>query len=83
MYKKYSEIIDRAWEDRAMLKDPAVVLLIKKVIKFIDDGDLRIAEPKDDKWQVNEWAKKAVVMFFQIQKMENLLLLLKVQEVKF
>ena len=70
MYKKYSEIVERAWEDRSLLKDAAVVILIKKVIEFIDDGDLRVAEPKGDDWQVNEWVKKAVVMFFQIQEME-------------
>jgi 2,3,4,5-tetrahydropyridine-2-carboxylate N-succinyltransferase len=70
MFEKYSEIINRAWEDRKMLKDPAITVLIRKIIKFIDDGELRIAEPTKDGWKVNEWAKKAVVMFFQIQEME-------------
>ena len=70
MYAKYIEVIDRAWEDRALLKDPPVVILIRKVIKFIDEGELRIAEPNGKDWKINEWAKKAVVMFFQIQKME-------------
>ena len=70
MYKKYIEIIDKAWENRDLLKEASVVELIREVIQFIDDGKLRIAEPKGDGWQVNEWAKKAVVMFFQIQEME-------------
>jgi 2,3,4,5-tetrahydropyridine-2-carboxylate N-succinyltransferase len=70
MYKEYIEIVERAWEDRSLLKDSDVVSRIKKVIQFIDDGNLRVAEPKNEDWQVNEWAKKAVVMFFQIQEME-------------
>jgi 2,3,4,5-tetrahydropyridine-2-carboxylate N-succinyltransferase len=71
MFQKYSEIIDRAWEDRNLLQDPAVVIIIEKVIRFIDDGELRIAEPLgNSEWKVNEWAKKAVVMYFQITKME-------------
>ena len=70
MYAKYIELVNRAWEDRSLLKDPSVVILIKKVIKFIDEGELRIAEPDGNDWKINEWAKKAVVMFFQIQEME-------------
>ena len=70
MYTKYIEGISKAWDNRELLKDPAVVAQIKEVIEFIDQGELRIAEPEGDSWKINEWAKKAVVMFFQVQEME-------------
>ena len=44
----------------------------RRVINLIDRGKLRCAEPLDGKWQINEWVKKAVVLYFPIQKMETL-----------
>ncbi len=71
MFSKYSEIVNRAWEDRELLKNEATSSVVEKVIEFIDEGKLRVAEPlSDGTWQVNEWVKKAVVMYFQITKME-------------
>ncbi len=70
IFDKYSEVVDRAWEDRSLLKDNVVSTLIRRVLDLIDEGELRIAEPTEDGWKVNEWAKKAVVMYFQIQEME-------------
>jgi len=66
------EIIENAWEDRALLKEEKTINSIRKVIDLLDDGTLRVAEPKDGDWQVNEWVKKAVVLYFPIQKMETL-----------
>lgn len=66
------EIIEQAWEDRSLLNDESVQNTIKEVIEQIDLGKLRVAEPTEDGWQVNEWVKKAVVMYFPIQKMETI-----------
>ena len=66
------EIIEQAWENRDMLNDQKVQDTIRKVIEQIDSGQLRVAEPTSDGWQVNEWVKKAVVMYFPIQKMETI-----------
>lgn len=66
------ELIERAWEDRALLKDEKVVETIEQVIEEIDKGRLRVAEPKEGGWQVNEWVKKAVVMYFPIRQMETI-----------
>jgi 2,3,4,5-tetrahydropyridine-2-carboxylate N-succinyltransferase len=41
-------------------------------VELIDQGKLRVAEPVGDSWQVNEWVKKAVVLYFPIQKMETI-----------
>lgn len=63
--------IERAWENRDLLKETQIQNNIREVIERIDKGRLRVAEPKDGGWQVNEWVKKAVVMYFPIQKMET------------
>ena len=65
-------IIENAWEDRALLKEQTTVIAIRKVIDLLDTGVLRVAEPKGTDWLVNEWVKKAVVLYFAIQKMETL-----------
>ena len=65
-------IIEQAWENRALLQETTTTDAIREVIELLDTGKLRVAEPKGDTWQVNEWVKKAVVMYFPIQKMETL-----------
>jgi 2,3,4,5-tetrahydropyridine-2-carboxylate N-succinyltransferase len=64
-------IIEQAWENRALLQETATTDAIREVIELLDTGKLRVAEPIADGWQVNEWVKKAVVMYFPIQKMET------------
>ena len=66
------EIIENAWEDRALLKEQTTINSIREVIDLLDTGVLRVAEPNGSDWQVNEWVKKAVVLYFPIQKMETL-----------
>ena len=65
-------IIEQAWDNRELLKENTTTDAIRKVVDLLDAGTLRVAEPIGDKWQVNEWVKKAVVMYFPIQKMETL-----------
>lgn len=66
------QIIEEAWDNRALLKDASTQNAIRKVITLLDEGILRVAEPIENDWQVNEWVKKAVVLYFPIQKMEVL-----------
>ena len=66
------EIIEKAWKDRSLLKEEKTTEAIRRVIDLLDEGTLRVAEPSGDNWQVNEWVKKAVVLYFPIQKMETL-----------
>lgn len=64
--------IEQAWENRELLKDSKTQETIREVIEHLDKGKLRVAEPIGDNWQVNEWVKKAVVLYFPIQKMETI-----------
>ncbi|MEG0187704.1 2,3,4,5-tetrahydropyridine-2,6-dicarboxylate N-succinyltransferase [Algoriella sp.] len=66
------QIIEKAWDNKELLQEEATQTAIREVIELIDNGQLRCAEPVADGWQVNEWVKKAVVMYFPIQKMETL-----------
>jgi 2,3,4,5-tetrahydropyridine-2-carboxylate N-succinyltransferase len=63
--------IEKAWEDKALLKDLKTIEAIREVVSLLDAGVLRVAQPTPDGWQVNEWVKKAVVMYFPIQHMET------------
>lgn len=64
------EIIEKAWEDRSLLTDATTIKSIREVVNLLNEGELRCAEPTANGWQVNEWVKKAVVLYFPIQKME-------------
>lgn len=61
--------IEAAWDDRSLLNEAETQQAIRKVIDLIDEGKLRCAEPANGDWQINEWVKKAVVLYFPIQKM--------------
>jgi len=67
------EIIEKAWENRELLKDESVQKTIAGVIELLDKGKIRVAEPlADGNWKVNEWIKKAVILYFPIRKMETI-----------
>ncbi len=66
------EHIEKAWLDRTMLQTPATQAAIREVIQMLDLGKLRVAEPGQAGWQVHEWVKKAVILYFPIQGMETI-----------
>lgn len=70
--KKLQEIIEKTWDNRELLNQVENQQAIRDVIELIDKGQLRVAEPNGDDWRVNEWVKKAVVLYFPIQKMETI-----------
>jgi len=65
-------IIERAWEDRTLLQQEETQDAIRSVIAKLEIGELRVAQPEGSDWKVNEWVKKAVVLYFPIQKMETI-----------
>jgi len=66
------QIIEKAWDNRELIKENETISAIKEVISLLDSGKLRVAEPIADGWQVNEWVKKAVVLYFPTQAMETI-----------
>ncbi|HLU90799.1 MAG TPA: 2,3,4,5-tetrahydropyridine-2,6-dicarboxylate N-succinyltransferase [Cyclobacteriaceae bacterium] len=66
-------LIENAWENRELLKEKEVQIAIKAVIADLDTGMLRVAEPLEDgSWKVNDWVKKAVILYFPLQKMKTI-----------
>ena len=66
------ELIEEAWNNRDLLEQDSYTEAIQMVIEGLDKGELRVAEPKNSDWQVNEWIKKAVLLYFPIREMEVL-----------
>ncbi len=66
------DIIEKAWDDRSTLHDKEVVIAIKTIIEDLDRGDKRVATPTSEGWVVNEWIKKAVILYFPIQEMRTI-----------
>lgn len=68
--KEIRTIIENAWENRSLLKEGEVIAAIETVIEELDKGRLRVASPIESGWLVNEWIKKAVILYFPTRKME-------------
>jgi 2,3,4,5-tetrahydropyridine-2-carboxylate N-succinyltransferase len=69
---KLKETIEAAWEDRGLLKESEVQEAINEVVNQLDRGVLRVAQKEADVWKVNDWVKKAVILYFPIRKMETI-----------
>ena len=65
-------IIENAWNDRSLLKEKEVIHTIESVIAQLDRGEIRVAEPVGTDWKVNDWVKKAVILYFPIMKMRTI-----------
>ncbi|MDP4662560.1 MAG: 2,3,4,5-tetrahydropyridine-2,6-dicarboxylate N-succinyltransferase [Salibacteraceae bacterium] len=66
------QLINAAWEDRSLLTNAGTIAAIEEVIERIDNGVLRTAQPTETGWKVNDWVKKAVILYFPIRKMETI-----------
>ncbi len=70
MYQEQKSIIESVWENRDLLSDEKTKSVIREVIDLLDKGKIRVAEPTTGGVKVNQWIKKAVILYFPIQKME-------------
>ncbi len=67
------EIIESAWLNRELLKQKETLQAINEVINLLDTGIIRVAEPKENgEWVVNDWIKKAVILYFPTRKMSTI-----------
>ena len=72
MIEQQKLIIEQAWDNRELLNDSKTQESIRYVIEELDKGRLRVSEPVEGKWIVHEWIKKAVILYFPIQKMKTI-----------
>ncbi len=72
MINNYKPLIEEAWENRELLKTEKIQNAIRHTIDLLDKGELRVAENINGEWIVNQWVKKAVILFFPIRHMETI-----------
>lgn len=72
MYTEVRRVIEEAWENRELLKKERTKNAIGEIIELLDKGKIRTAEPTGNGWKVNEWVKKAVILYFPTRKMETI-----------
>jgi 2,3,4,5-tetrahydropyridine-2-carboxylate N-succinyltransferase len=72
MYQELKNTIEAAWNHKELLQEEATQKAIRQLIELLDKGQIRVAEKVDGAWIVNEWVKKAVILYFPIQKMETI-----------
>ncbi|MEI5984836.1 2,3,4,5-tetrahydropyridine-2,6-dicarboxylate N-succinyltransferase [Sphingobacterium sp. PU5-4] len=66
------KLVEEAWENRQLLEYKEYFEAIAFVIQMLDEGDLRVAEPVGERWHVNDWIKKAVILYFPIRAMKEI-----------
>jgi 2,3,4,5-tetrahydropyridine-2-carboxylate N-succinyltransferase len=69
---KLKQTVEEAWDNRELLSEDYVQNAILEVIDQLDRGILRVAEKQPSGWKVNDWVKKAVILYFPIRKMETI-----------
>ena len=72
MIAELQQKIEAAWEDRQLLSYKEYTDAIEIVIQKLDLGEIRVAEPIGNRWHVNDWIKKAVILYFPIRQMEEI-----------
>ena len=72
MIGELKKLIEAAWEDRSLLAYNNYCEAIEEVILRLDKGELRVAEPILNSWGINEWIKKAVILYFPIKQMKEI-----------
>lgn len=63
--------VEAAYSNKELLKDEHYTNIIREVIEEVDKGRLRVAKPVAGGWEVQEWVKKAILLYFSIQPMKT------------
>ncbi len=71
MYQDLQNIIEKAWGNRTLLQEAHTQQAVRDTIELLDKGQLRVADKVDKEWVINEWAKKAILLYFPMQKMKT------------
>lgn len=72
MYTDLKTLVEEAWEDRALLTQNEYIAAVETVIERLNNGEMRVAECITNRWHVNDWIKKAVILYFPIMQMEEI-----------
>lgn len=64
-------LVEQAYKDRSLLENDRYKDAVRNVIDAVDKGTLRVAKPVADEWEVQQWVKQAILMYFGIQQMQT------------
>jgi 2,3,4,5-tetrahydropyridine-2-carboxylate N-succinyltransferase len=64
-------LIEQAYKDRSLLDNDRYKDAVRNVIDAVDKGTLRVAKPVAEEWEVQQWVKQAILMYFGIQPMQT------------
>jgi 2,3,4,5-tetrahydropyridine-2-carboxylate N-succinyltransferase len=64
-------LIEQAYKDRSLLDNDRYKDAVRNVIDAVDKGTLRVAKPIAEEWEVQQWVKQAILMYFGIQPMQT------------
>ena len=71
--ESFENIINEAWEYKSQINsnsDKKLLSAINETIELLDSGIIRVAEKKNNKWHVNQWIKKGILLSFRVNKMK-------------
>ena len=71
MEQQWKQAIEAAYDNRDLLKLDYYKEAVKAVIEEVDKGRLRVASPSIDGWEIHEWVKKSILLYFGIQPMQT------------
>ncbi len=71
MQQEWKEAVEAAYDNRELLNTGSYTDAVRSVLEEVDKGRLRVASPTDNGWEVQEWVKKAILLYFGIQKMKT------------
>lgn len=72
MVSELKKLIENAWDDRNLINFKEYKEAIEQVILHLDKGEIRVAEQIGERWHVNDWIKKAVILYFPIREMKEI-----------
>ena len=71
-HENLKSLIEKVWEDHALLRNLETQAAVNEVIERLDRGELRTAQPDGEGgWQVNDWVKKAVILYFPTRELRQ------------
>jgi 2,3,4,5-tetrahydropyridine-2-carboxylate N-succinyltransferase len=81
-FPKIQALVEAAFSDRTLLSNPETQDAIREVIDSLDTGELRVATKEGNDWQVHQWIKKAVLLYFA-KDSQTIMALLPMMAIKF
>ena len=67
--KDREDLVNQVWKNKTLLRQKEYIQAIEDTLELTDKGKLRVAEQLNNEWVVNDWVKKAVILYFLVRKM--------------